>query len=162
MKASAINTLCNLQDPYFHSTERDKLFVDAIKENYDIQYEKQAFIRYLASQRGFSIKEVNTIDDLAKIPPLFVGIMKIHSFCNVEEKDIKMVLTSSGTKGQKTQSFFDADSLERLSKLALNCFHAGGWTSDIPRSFLCYGIRYHCCHRFGNFVEQQPVIVISP
>ncbi|MDD3280088.1 MAG: hypothetical protein PHC83_00760 [Bacteroidales bacterium] len=162
MKNSAINTLCELKDPYFHSPKRDKLFVEAIKENYAIQFEKQAFIRYLATQRHFNIKDVNTIDDLAKIPPLFVGIMKIHTFCNVAEKDIKMVLTSSGTKGQKTQSFFDADSLERLSKLALNCFHAGGWTSDIPAHFFVMGYDITAATDLGTSWSNSQLLSLAP
>lgn len=126
METSSVDKLCELNDPYTNNPERDALFVEAVKENYAFQLEKQPFIRYLANHHHFHIDRIKTIADIADIPPLFVGIMKIHTFCNFEEKDIEMVLTSSGTKGQKTQSFFDAASLNRLSSLALKCFHACG------------------------------------
>jgi phenylacetate-coenzyme A ligase PaaK-like adenylate-forming protein len=136
---SAIEKLCALDDSFLSSSERDQLFIEAVKENYAFQIEKQPFIKYLAEQKNFSIDSLNTIDDLHKIPPLFVGIMKIHQFCNFPENEIAMVLTSSGTKGQKTQSYFDAASLNRLSAMALACFKNAGWTSDIPAHFFVMG-----------------------
>ena len=136
---SAIEKLCGLDDSFLSSSERDQLFIEAVKENYAFQIEKQPFIKYLAEQKNFSFDSLNTIDDLHKIPPLFVGIMKIHQFCNFPENEIAMVLTSSGTKGQKTQSFFDAASLNRLSAMALACFKNAGWTSEIPAHFFVMG-----------------------
>ena len=99
---SAVQNLCELDRPFSNSIERQKLFIEATKENYAFQSQKQPYINFLAKQRGFSIEDLNSIEDLAKIPPLFVGIMKINTFCNFEMEDIAMVLTSSGTKGQKT------------------------------------------------------------
>ena len=136
---SAIEKLCELDNSFLSSSDRDQLFIEAVKENYAFQIEKQPFIKYLAEQKNFSFDGLNTIDDLHKIPPLFVGIMKIHQFCNFPENEIAMVLTSSGTKGQKTQSFFDAASLNRLSAMALACFKNAGWTSDIPAHFFVMG-----------------------
>ncbi|MFA6638698.1 MAG: hypothetical protein WCS39_07600, partial [Bacteroidales bacterium] len=97
METSPVDKLCELSDPYTNNPERDALFVEAVKENYAFQLEKQPFIRYLANHHHFHIDRIKTIADIADIPPLFVGIMKIHTFCNFEEKDIEMVLTSSGT-----------------------------------------------------------------
>ena len=135
----AIEKLCELDKPYSNNIEREQLFLEAIKENYVFQSEKQPYIKYLAKQRGFSIDMLKSIDDLSKIPPLFVGIMKINTFCNFEMKDIEMVLTSSGTKGQKTQAFFDSKSLARLTDMASSCFKDSGWTSDVPAHIFVMG-----------------------
>ncbi len=128
----AIERLCQIISPYEFDSEKEKLFIDAIKENYKIQFEKQPYIRFLAERNNFDISQIKTLDDLAKIPPLFVGTMKRTTFCNLKEQEIFLVLTSSGTKGEKTQSFFGKDDLERLTKLSYNCFEASGWMSKIP------------------------------
>lgn len=159
---NAIERLCELDDPFLNNIERDKLFVQAIKENYIFQYEKQPFIKYLAEQRGFSVERLETIDDLAKIPPLFVGIMKINTFCNFDEKDIAMVLTSSGTKGQKTQSFFDAGSLERLSNMARSCFKNSGWTTDIPAHIFVMGYDIQEEKNLGTSWSNSQLLSLAP
>ncbi len=129
---SAVERLCKIKSPYSFNAEGEKLFIEAIKENYTFQFNKQPYVRFLAERTHFNIEQVETLNDLAKIPPIFVGTMKRTTFCNLEESEIAMVLTSSGTKGEKTQSFFGKDDLKRLSELGRNCFEASGWTSEIP------------------------------
>ena len=134
-----IDKLCSLDSPYRSSAQRDELFVDALRENYRTQLAHQPFIRFLAERAGFAPEDLKSIEDIEKIPPLFVGVMKIHTFCNVPDEEIAMVLTSSGTKGQKTQAFFDKASLERLESLAYRCFSDSGWTSDEPAHVFIMG-----------------------
>ena len=129
---TALERLCQIKSPYELNEENKKLFIGAIKENYRFQYENQPYVRFLAERNDFDISKVKTINDLAKIPAIFVGTMKRTTFCNLKENEVAMVLTSSGTKGEKTQSFFGKDDLERLSSLGRNCFEASGWTSTIP------------------------------
>lgn len=158
----AVEKLCELDKPYSNNTEREQLFLEAIKENYAFQLEKQPYIGYLAKQRGFSIDMLQSIDDIAKIPPLFVGIMKINSFSNFEPKDIAMVLTSSGTKGQKTQSFFDTKSLDRLSSIAQSCFNDSGWTSDIPAHVFVMGYDIREEKNLGTSWSNNQLLSLAP
>lgn len=159
---SAIEKLCELDKPFLRSKERDQLFIEAVRENYAFQIAKQSFIKYMSEQKKISIENINTIDDLHKIPPLFVGIMKIHQFCNFPENEIAMVLTSSGTKGQKTQSFFDAASLKRLSTMALACFKDAGWTSDIPAHFFVMGYDISEEKNLGTSWSNNQLLSTSP
>lgn len=131
-KTSALERLCQIKSPYELDDNNTKIFVEAIKENYQLQFENQPYVRFLAEKNHFDISQVQTLDDLAKIPPIFVGTMKRTTFCNLKEDEVAMVLTSSGTKGEKTQSFFGKEDLERLTTLSRNCFEASGWTSNIP------------------------------
>ena len=158
----AVEQLCNLDNPYSNSSEREQLFLEAIRENYTFQIQKQPYISFLAKQRGFSIDMLKSIEDIAKIPPLFVGVMKISSFCNFDEKDIAMVLTSSGTKGQKTQSFFDKKSLDRLSGMALSCFNASGWTSDIPAHIFVMGYDIREEKNLGTSWSNNQFLSLAP
>lgn len=158
----AVEKLCELDNPFSNSIERDQLFLEAIKENYAFQAEKQPYIEFLAKQRGFSIEMLNSIDDISKIPPLFVGIMKINSFCNFETKDIAMVLTSSGTKGQKTQSFFDSKSLDRLSSMAHSCFKELGWTSNIPAHIFVMGYDIREEKNLGTSWSNNQFLSLAP
>ena len=159
---SAVQKLCELDKPFSNSIEREKLFLEAIKENYAFQSQKQPYINFLAKQRGFSIEDLNSIEDLAKIPPLFVGIMKINTFCNFEMEDIAMVLTSSGTKGQKTQSFFDTPALDRLSSMAYSCFEASGWTSQTPSHFFVMGYDIREEKNLGTSWSNNQFLALAP
>lgn len=158
----AIEKLCGLDEPYSNTTEREQLFLEAIKENYAFQSEKQPYIEYLAKQRGFSIEMLKSIKDVAKIPPLFVGIMKINSFNNFEIEDNAMILTSSGTKGQKTQSFFDAKSLDRLSSIAYTCFKALGWVSKTPTHFFVMGYDIREEKNLGTSWSNNQFLALAP
>lgn len=159
---SAVQKLCELDRPFSNSIEREKLFLEAIKENYAFQSQKQPYINFLAKQRRFSIEDINFIEDLAKIPPLFVGIMKINTFCNFEMEDIAMVLTSSGTKGQKTQSFFDTPALDRLSSMAYSCFKASGWVSETPSHFFVMGYDIREEKNLGTSWSNNQFLALAP
>lgn len=129
MKFSNINKLCELKKSFSFSEEADNLFVAAMKENYEFQLERQPFIKYLAERESIRTKDIKTSEDIYSIPPLFVGTMKYNGFCSVSKEQLAAVLTSSGTKGQKTQSFFDEGSMKRLQSLALNTFESMGYKS---------------------------------
>lgn len=135
-----IDHLCAHEDAYLLSPEIESLFLRAMRENYSFQLSKQPFLGYLCRQKNFSPEKINEIDDIFKIPLLFVSLMKICTFLSVDESEIALRLTSSGTKGQKTQVFFDKISLSRLEKLAYNCFKAIGCVSDNPAH--CFLLSY--------------------
>ncbi|MCX6269884.1 MAG: acyl-protein synthetase LuxE [Bacteroidetes bacterium] len=132
MNFPKIDKLCNIPEAFHFSENTDAVFLEAMKENFRFQYEQHAYFRYLCRKAGFSNDGLQHYDDIFRIPPLFVGTMKIHAFTSVPKEDITMVLTSSGTTGQKTQSFFDRSSFERLNILATHVFKGMGLNSEIP------------------------------
>ncbi|MCE5243564.1 MAG: acyl-protein synthetase LuxE, partial [Desulfobacteraceae bacterium] len=111
MNFPKVDLLCSRKDAFDFSESNESLFIEAMVENYRFQYSVQPFIRHLAHARGITPDTIGTMDDVLGIPPLFVGTMKLNAFRSVSENEIELVLTSSGTAGQKTQTFFDKDSL---------------------------------------------------
>ena len=133
-----IEKLCDETKAFVFSHENDMLFFEAMKENYLAQYEKQPYIRFLSERSGFNPSMMNKYEDVFRIPPLFVGTMKQHKFKSVVDEEITMTLTSSGTAGQKTQTFFDAPSLERLEKLSGFVFKEIGMVSNKPVHYFVF------------------------
>lgn len=138
MKFEAVDQLCEYPDAFNFSTQNDQLFVEAMRENYAFQLQQQPYLKFLGERAGFKLEDLRKIDDVFKIPPLFVGIMKIHGFSSVPEKEISMTLTSSGTAGQKTQTFFDAISLARLEKVSGFVFEKMGLVSQTPVHYFVF------------------------
>lgn len=132
MTMDAIDTLCNRPDAFGFSPETDRLFLEAMAENYAFQWERQPFVRWLGDRAGFTPGHLREYSDIFRIPPLFVGIMKKHGFTSVPEAEIALTLTSSGTAGEKTRSFFDQGSMARIERLARAVFTATGFVSETP------------------------------
>lgn len=132
MMFHAIDTLCNRTDAFTFSDEVDQLFLEAMRENYAFQWEQQPFVRWLGERAGFSPGHLREYGDIFRIPSLFVGVMKKHGFTSVPEAEIALTLTSSGTAGEKTRSFFDRSSLTRIERLARAVFTEAGFVSETP------------------------------
>ncbi|MGC9196210.1 MAG: acyl-protein synthetase LuxE [Syntrophobacteraceae bacterium] len=134
----AIDRLCEIEQAFGCSEENDRLFFEAMRENYLLQLERQPYLRHLARKSGFSPEDLQDYRDIFRIPPLFVGAMKLHGFVSVSPEQASMVLTSSGTTGQKTRAFFDEDSLRRLETLAHRAFRDLGYTSETPAHYFIF------------------------
>lgn len=138
MNFPKIEKLCNETKAFVFSDENDQLFFEAVKENYLFQFNNQPYIRFLSERSGFHPELMKKYDDIFRIPPLFVGTMKLHGFKSINDNEITMTLTSSGTAGQKTQTFFDAPSLERLEKLSGFVFKEIGMVSQNPVHYFVF------------------------
>lgn len=132
MTFKSIETLCNRTDAFGHGPASDALFLAAMRENYLFQWERQPFVRWLGERAGFGPNDLREPADIFRIPPLFVGIMKQHAFLSIPEEEVHLVLSSSGTAGQKTRSFFDREALARIEKLSRATFQAAGFVSETP------------------------------
>ncbi len=135
----AIDRLCALPRAFEPSPARDALFLEAMRESYAYHHERQPYLRRLGERAGFGPAGLKTYDDCFRIPPLFVGTLKLHGFRTAAEGDIVLTLTSSGTAGQKTQLLFDAGSLGRLEALARVVFDDLGFVSPTPAHYLIFG-----------------------
>lgn len=132
MKTDAIDTLCSCPDAYGFGPDNDLLFLEAMRENYAVQWKQQPYLRWLGERTGFGPDLLREYGDIFRIPPLFVGTMKQHAFSSVPDDQIVLTLTSSGTAGQKTRSFFDRASLARIEQLSRAVFRATGFVSETP------------------------------
>ena len=125
-------------DPFEFSEASKKLFLESFKENALHHYHKHEFTRKLWDKLGFNPEEIYTEEDLQKVPGTMVHLFKEHEFCSVSPEELELVLTSSGTGGQKSRQFLDKRSLENVKKLALSIHKALGMASEKEYNYLCF------------------------
>jgi phenylacetate-coenzyme A ligase PaaK-like adenylate-forming protein len=125
-------------NPFEFSAASQKLFMDSFKENALNHYNKHEFTRKLWDKLGFHPSAIQTEDDLTKVPGTMVHLFKEHEFCSVPKEELALVLTSSGTGGQKSQQFLDQQSLDNVKRLALTIHQSLGMASDKKYNYLCF------------------------
>lgn len=158
----SIEKLCNIKNSFDFSLENENLFIEAMKENYKFQLESQPYIEFLRKSKNIDIDNLKTIEDIYNIPPLFVGTLKINRFCNIQKKDIELILTSSGTKGQKTQLIMDKYSLKRLETLAYNTFDNLGFSDSEPVHYIVFGYNREKAKEVGTSWSDEQDMKYAP
>lgn len=134
----ARHALLSVKDIYaFDQTER--LLVRAVRENVEHHAAHCAFYERYLEQEGFSASGIHSADDLWRIPTLHASFFKRNAVLSVDPQDVAIRATSSGTQGQKTQAFFDADTLALGTRMAINTFRYHGLTSIVPVHYIMLG-----------------------
>lgn len=125
-------------NPFEFSAASERLFLESFKENALHHYQYHEFTRKLWDKLNFHPSELQSEADLAKVPGTMVHLFKEHEFCSVPRSELALVLTSSGTSGQKSRQFLDQLSLDNVKKLALNIHIALGMASSRDYNYLCF------------------------
>lgn len=85
----------------------DELFIKAMRENAVFQYEHCADYKRILDEAKFSPYEIKTMDDLIRLPFLPTLYFKHHKLFSVQERNLLIKATSSGTSGLKSEIGFD-------------------------------------------------------
>lgn len=125
-------------DPFDYSVASQKLFLESFKENAAHHYAKHPFTRRLWDKLAFHPGQIETENDLSRVPGTMVHLYKEHELCSVSKKELVLTLTSSGTGGQKSQQFLDQRSLDNVKKLALSIHQSLGMASSKEYNYLCF------------------------
>lgn len=125
-------------DPFNHSESSKELFLASFKENARYHYDHHLFTRRLWDKLGFHPDSLKSENDLADVPGTMVHLFKEHEFHSVPKEDLALILTSSGTGGQKSQQFLDQRSLENVKKLALNIHRSLDMADAREYNYLCF------------------------
>lgn len=153
-------------DPFDFSETNKALFLESIRENALHHYGRHEFTRKLWDKLGFHPDQLKAEDDLAKIPGTMVHLFKEHEFCSVPKEALALVLTSSGTGGQKSRQFLDQGSLENVKRLALSIHRSLGMASEREYNYLCFTYDPKVANDLGtaftdelltNFTEKKEV-----
>lgn len=118
--------------------DRDKcdLMVNACREMAVFHNENCSEISWLYKKYGFDPKSIMTEKDIERIPSIGVTAMKYFLFTSMGHEKVFLQLTSSGTKGQKTQVWFDKESLDRVQAMLRNLWIQEGLVTDRPTNYL--------------------------
>lgn len=125
-------------DPFDFSSANGNLFLESFKENALHHYKNHDFTRKLWDHFKFHPEDIKSEADLVNIPGTMVHLYKEHEFVSVPKENLALVLTSSGTGGQKSQQFLDQQSLDNVKKLAFNIHKSMGMASEKKYNYLCF------------------------
>ncbi len=158
----SIRRYADQRSAFAPSSESDRIFLEAMRENYQFQYEHQPYVRALAARYHFSPDELKTPEDVFDVPPLFVETMKYHRFLSLPEEEIAMSLTSSGTGGQKTQALFDAAGLEHIQAISAQIFKDVGFCSNRPAGYLMFSYAREDAREIGTSWSDEQEMRCAP
>ncbi len=124
--SEALERLMAAPDVYHLDAEKDALFVEAMRAAVAHHRANSAAFAALCEQTGFCEDTLAGVNDLSRVPHLFVNALKKHELLSMDRVFVALHLTSSGTTGQKSQIFFDEGSLQRGLAMVEACFAANG------------------------------------
>ena len=128
-KLKSVQSLCDQLIPYDNFKQSDADFIKAMKEITSWHLDKCAFYKKLSESEKFNLNDVQTMEDLLKIPHLWAHFFKSHSILSVPEIDVFLHLTSSGTTGQKSQIFFDEWTIRSAQRMVDAIFEKYNWVT---------------------------------
>lgn len=122
-----VEELCLNENPYQNFHASDELFVKAMKEVTEWHLNHSSFYQKLSVEEKLNLSEINSIEDLLKLPHLWAHFFKNHEILSIKREDVFLHLTSSGTTGQKSQIFFDEWSIKSAQLMVDAIFKYYGW-----------------------------------
>jgi hypothetical protein len=109
--------------------------VSACREMAMFHAEHSKDLAHLYRRKNFDPSSISTEADLERIPFVGVQAMKYYLLTSLPGDDAVLKLTSSGTRGQKTQIWFDKDSLRRVQSQLDVLWEQEGLTSERPANY---------------------------
>ena len=125
-------------DPFDFSQKSKDLFLKSFKENALHHYKSHEFTQKLWDRLEFDPEKLNSENDLKNVPGTMVHLYKEHEFCSVPKEDLVLILTSSGTGGQKSQQFLNQESLDNVKRLAYTIHQSLGMADSRKYNYLCF------------------------
>lgn len=130
--------ISRIKDPLTWTAANRTLMVEACREMAVFHRDNSAEIRGLYERYKFRPEAIRTEKDLEKIPPVGVTAMKYFLMTCLPEKEVFLKLTSSGTRGQKTQVLFDWASLDRVQAMLERAWEQEGLISGAPANYMMF------------------------
>jgi len=134
----ACHAVCEIENPVDWTEQKMALFRESCREMAAYHQKHNAEIRHLYQRYGFQPEHIQTEADLAKIPALGVTAMKYYLLTSLPHDQAVLKLTSSGTRGQKTQIWFDQASLDRVQRMMDVYLDQEGFVSDKKQNYLVF------------------------
>jgi len=134
-----VQALCSQTAPYEIGESQDALFLTAMKENVLWHIEKNEFYKKLCLEAGISKENIESLKDIKELPYIFANFFKKYEVKSIEQEDVFLHLTSSGTTGQKSQMFFDEWTIKSAQRMVDWIFEYYNWvTPEQSCNYLLY------------------------
>lgn len=148
-------------NPY--DTSRSKgWFFHAVKENLAFQIANCEEYAKIAALQGFHISELNTEEDLYKIPVLPTLYFKRNRLFSMPENKLRIQATSSGTTGTQSVVAFDGRSLMVGIGMIIRFFSYHGIISAIPANYIMLGYEPGAHTRIGAVMTAHGATKFAP
>lgn len=130
--------VCRVKNPHDYTPEQIDLMVNACREMAVFHGKSSRELAFLYKKYGFDPESIRSYDDLSRIPFVGVTAMKYYLLTSLPEDQAVLKLTSSGTRGQKTQIWFDEASLSRCAAQKEMLWDQEGLISKEPTNYCCF------------------------
>lgn len=130
------------RDPY-DLPGTDALFLQAMRENCAFHYARCPEYRAILDHLDFAPEELNTFEDLVRLPFLPTALFKGHTLFSLPRWRIPVVATSSGTKGQFSQVGYEVSSLLCALSMSLHVGRLHHLFSPVPAHYVMLGYKPH-------------------
>jgi phenylacetate-coenzyme A ligase PaaK-like adenylate-forming protein len=126
MSTGPVDRLIANPAAFEHGAEADGQFLAAMQDNFRRHYRECHAYSVYCDLAGIQPRQIRTYPDVFRIPYIFVTNFKRRKLVTGDEGRIKLVLTSSGTAGEKSAIYLDARSLSRITRIVHNIYAALG------------------------------------
>jgi phenylacetate-coenzyme A ligase PaaK-like adenylate-forming protein len=123
----------------YNTEDTNALFLNAILENIKHHTDNCPDYAKIISHQGFSINEVETIEDIYKIPPIPTLFLKKHTLYSAPENKLMLKSTTSGTGGKVSEMALDLSSAWRGMGMVLGTFITNKLVSIHPTNYIVLG-----------------------
>jgi hypothetical protein len=137
-------------NPFEFTPENRELFLASFREMARVHYEGCVTFRRFWEHASLKPEDVLTEADLERVPPLMVHLLKEREMASIPESDAALILTSSGTSGQKSRMVLSQGSLDRVKKLAWTIHRDLGMASEARVNYLCFTYDPHIAKDLGT------------
>jgi phenylacetate-coenzyme A ligase PaaK-like adenylate-forming protein len=135
---SRVKKICEINEPLHWTSEKNEAFYAACREIGSFHNQKNEVVKRIYSKFDFDPLSIQTEADLERIPAVGVTAMKYHLLLTLPPETMVLKLTSSGTRGQKTQIWFDQGSLDRVQRMMDVYFEQEGFVSKNLNNYFIF------------------------
>lgn len=147
--------------PYDLEGTQEK-FLRAVRANCAFHLKRCPEYRSIAQALQFSPDQLQTIEDLAKIPVLPTLFYKRHAIFSMSRSRMAMFVTSSGTSGKFSQIGFDWGCILAEAPMVLHLGWTHGLISPKPAHCVILGYKPHKSNRTGVTRTMYGLTYFSP
>ena len=134
---------------------QDGFFLEAMKENFAHHFLGCSLYRDRCLQVGVTPGDIRTVEDLPRIPYVFVTVFKRNTLVTGDPSRIRLSLTSSGTGGERSAIHLDARSLRRVRRLVHQIYQDLKMTSREVTNYLCFTYDPAVAHDLGTAFSDE-------
>lgn len=127
------------QKDIYNIEKTDEIFVNAMRENAEFQYNNCEDYRRILDEFNFNPSSIKNIEDLAKLPFIPTLYFKHHILNSIPPKKQLIKATSSGTSGSKSNIGFDFKSLNLGKNMVIQVGKYHKLWSLKPVNYIIFG-----------------------